>query len=82
MSDRSPVTTLEELDRLDETEMVEGYLDGFNGGSEPGGNHSKAYWHGWRNGASDRSGTSDSAQQRLSHLIVERGRSTLHPSSR
>lgn len=82
MSERAPVTTLEELDGLDDEEMVEGYLDGFKGGGEPGGNHSKAYWHGWRNGAGDRNHTTDTAQQRLAHLIVERGRLTLHPRSR
>jgi hypothetical protein len=42
------VTTLEELDALDEDEMVAGHLSAQKGDSEPGGNHSRAFHHGWR----------------------------------
>lgn len=49
----SPVTTVDELDDLDETEMVEGYRDGYRNEPEPQGNRSKSYWHGWRNGMID-----------------------------
>lgn len=44
----APVTTLAELDSLDATEMTEGHLSATRGDSEPGGNHSRAYHHGWR----------------------------------
>lgn len=53
MSERTPVTTVAELDTLDDTEIVEGYHDGRAGEPEPGDNRSKAYWHGWRNGRVD-----------------------------
>ena len=53
MDDRSPVTTLAELETLDIAEIVEGYRDGMSGDPEPGGNRSKGYWHGWRNGRVD-----------------------------
>lgn len=48
-----PVTTIADLDQLDSDEMYEGYRDGRAGEPEPGGNRSRAYWHGWRNGAVD-----------------------------
>lgn len=48
-----PVTTIAELDRLDADEMYDGYRDGKAGEPEPGGNRSRAFWHGWRNGAVD-----------------------------
>lgn len=49
----APITTIAELDTLDGDEMYEGFRDGFAGEPEPGGNRSRAYWHGWRNGAVD-----------------------------
>lgn len=68
--DRSPVTTLEELNALDSDEMIEGYRDGRGGDDEPGGNRSKSYWHGWRNGRSDRTGIVDSAGALLAKAVV------------
>jgi hypothetical protein len=53
MSARIPVTTIAELDTLDDAEILEGYMDGLRGEPEPGDNRSKAYWHGWRNGFVD-----------------------------
>lgn len=47
------VTTTADLDQLDSGEMYQGYRDGRDGEPEPGGNRSRAYWHGWRNGAVD-----------------------------
>lgn len=70
---RTPITTIAELEALDGEEVLAGYLDGFRGEDEPGDNHSLGYWHGWRNGASDRSGVTDAAQQKLAHAIVEAG---------
>ena len=62
---REPVTTAAELDTLDPAEVSEGYRDGYDGEDEPGGNRSKAYWHGHRNGQNDRLGISDEAQREL-----------------
>lgn len=46
-------TSLEQLDALDGTEMVEGYMDGFRNEPEPGPNRSPSYHHGWWTGAAD-----------------------------
>jgi hypothetical protein len=43
-----PVTTLEELDMLNSDETVEGHLSAQKGDPEPGANHSRAFYHGWR----------------------------------
>lgn len=43
-----PVTTLAELDALDEAEMMAGHLSAEKGDPEPGANHSRAFHHGWR----------------------------------
>lgn len=48
-----PVTTMADLLTLDGDEITEGYRDGRSGEPEPGGNRSRAYWHGWRCGACD-----------------------------
>lgn len=44
----APVTTLTELDALNVDEMVAGYVSAERGDPEPGGNHSRAFHHGWR----------------------------------
>lgn len=68
MSDRLPVETLAELDTLDDAEIQEGYRDGRSGEPEPGGNRSKSYWHGWRNGMMDSYRMPpDAASQKLVH---------------
>lgn len=72
---RAPVETVADLDTLDSGEMVEGYFDGFKGEPEPGGNRSRSYWHGWRNGATDgKHREIDAAQRRLAHEVVSSGR--------
>ena len=48
-----PVTTVEDLDSLDDDEILEGYRDGLRGEPEPGDNRGRAVWHGWRNGMID-----------------------------
>ncbi len=72
MVDRSPVSTVAEVESLDSGEMVEGYWSGRDGDPEPGDNRSKAYWHGWRNGRSDAGHPVDAAQMALAREIVER----------
>ena len=54
MSEFTPVSKVEELSLLDEKEVVDGYISGFSGSSEPVSDKSKSFWHGWRNGMSDR----------------------------
>ena len=48
VSAHRPVTTLEELDALDEAEMMAGFLSAEKGDPEPGANHSRSFYHGWR----------------------------------
>lgn len=43
-----PVDSLADLDELDIDEMAEGYDAGARGEGEPDINHTRAYWHGWR----------------------------------
>lgn len=67
---RKKIATLAELKELDEQEIVEGYLSGFSGDPEPGNNRSESFWHGWRNGASDKSGKTDRHQRFLAVQII------------
>ena len=50
---REPVLTTAELEAMPYAEILDGYHDGLGNEPEPGDNHSKAYWHGWRNGMVD-----------------------------
>lgn len=66
---REPVTTLDDLDDLDPEEVIAGYWDGYDGEPEPGDNRSRAYWHGWRNGAVDgKHREKDDAQAELARV--------------
>jgi ribosome modulation factor len=71
MSEFQPVETKADLERLDDDEILAGYLAGLSGESEPGSDKSRAYWHGWRNGMVD-SGRAqiDCAQVRLAREVV------------
>lgn len=72
---RKPVTTLADLDSLDSAEIAEGYRDGADGEPEPGGNRSRSYWHGWRNGRVDRGhAKKDAAQAELARVWLQRER--------
>lgn len=53
MSEFAPVRTKTDLEQLDETEMVSGYLAGYSGVPTPGSDRSRSFWHGWRNGRVD-----------------------------
>jgi hypothetical protein len=73
--DRIPIRRAVQLESLDDTELREGYLDGFNGEPEPGNNRSFSYWHGWRNGAVDKGHREiDEAQRELARDYVRRER--------
>lgn len=43
-----PVTTLDDLDSLDDAQIIEGYASAERGDPEPGPNRGRAFWHGWR----------------------------------
>lgn len=44
-----PVRTLDDLNSLDQSDIVEGYTSAERGDPEPGPNRGRAFWHGWRN---------------------------------
>lgn len=68
---RNPVTTLEDLAKLDHDEVVEGYSDGTEN-FPCGPNRSRSYWHGWRNGMVDCGhAEKDDAQADLARAWVE-----------
>ena len=80
MSAYQQVTTLAELDALDDDDVREGYFDGRAGEPEPSGNRSRSYWHGWRCGMMDaRRLEIDPAHRKLIAEYVARGR--LSPGS-
>lgn len=54
MSGFRPVETAKDLSRLDEDEVLRGYLDGMKCNQEPGSAFSRSYWHGWRNAQVDK----------------------------
>lgn len=73
MSEREPVTTLEDLESLERDEVMEGYRDGIAGEPAPGGNRSRSYWHGWRNGMVDGGHMpKDAAQAALAKAYLRR----------
>ena len=53
MAEFRPVRTVEDFRTLDDGEVLDGYLSGFDGEAEPGNTRSRSYWHGWRNGMVD-----------------------------
>ncbi|WP_342616978.1 hypothetical protein [Rhodoferax sp. GW822-FHT02A01] len=63
------VTTLAQLNALDQDAIVEGYLHGLHGTP----NHTRqdqAYWHGYFNAHSDRNGPPTPGQQQLAREVV------------
>jgi len=53
MAEFNPIRTVADFRTLDDAEVLEGYLGGFDGEAEPGNTRSRSYWHGWRNGRVD-----------------------------
>lgn len=75
MSEFTPVSTRVDLERLDEDEMVAGYRAGLAGDPEPGSDKSRSYWHGWRNGMTDKGRAPlDQHQQALAFDLYGRNR--------
>lgn len=75
---RQPLTAVAELADINDDDLIAGYRAGRAGDDEPGHNHSTGYWHGWRNGAADRTGNLDQAQRQLAHAYVAAQRANNH----
>ena len=76
-----PVSTLAELDALNEDKILEGYQSAEAGDPEPGANRGKAFWHGWRNRMIDIGAIPHDAESvRLVREFVKRARSMPAPS--
>jgi len=75
MAEFNPVQTIEDFRTLDDAEVLEGYLGGFDGEAEPGNTRSRSYWHGWRNGSVD----SARCQPDLAHMALAKAFSELVP---
>ncbi len=72
--ERRPLVLAAELDTLDESEIIEGYLDGLKN-ERCGGNRSRSYWHGWRNGMVDgKHAKIDASQGLLAKDVFATGR--------
>lgn len=73
MADQPLVTTIAAFRRLDDGEMLEGYMDGFEGKPVARDACSPSYFHGWRNGMieSDRM-PPDEAYATLQHAFLAR----------
>ena len=75
MSEFKPISTLEDLNLQDTDELLAGYHAGLENLAEPGSDKSRAYWHGWRNGRTDRGVTPvDTSQAELARRFVLRQR--------
>lgn len=72
MSEFAPVSTLQDLSLQDDAEMMAGYRAGFAGEPAPfASTFSRAYTHGWRNGAVDGGHIGkDAAQALLAHAFT------------
>lgn len=71
MITRIPITKNQQLLKLDDKEILAGYLDGYENAPAPGNNRSYSYWHGWRNGKVDgKHAKIDSSQQLLAEDYV------------
>ena len=51
MGEYAPVTTVQDLDSLNDDEIMAGFEAGLDGAPEPYDSQTRSYWHGWRNGA-------------------------------
>lgn len=73
----APVSTLSDLDSLDDEQMLEGYLSAERGDPEPGPNRGRSFWHGWRNRMIDLGELpSDDASRALAREYVAAQRAT------
>lgn len=70
MAEFRPADTINDFKTLDDGDVLEGYLDGFEATGFPDSSRSRGYWHGWRNGMieSERM-PPDAAYQRLARAF-------------
>lgn len=74
MSAFEPVRTKADLYTLDPDEILAGYMEAKRGDPEPGPNHGRAYWHGWRNRMIDYGEIQvDDASMQLAHELWPNG---------
>ena len=79
MSEFKSVATIADFRTLDESEVLLGYLEGFDGGPRPGSDCSRSFCHGWRNGMADAGhAEADSAQLALAGAFHEMASSAVH----
>lgn len=72
MSEYKPITNILDLKKINMCEAIEGYFSGFNGEREPGSDKSKSFWHGWRNGRTDKGlSVVDSSQRELARQYMQ-----------
>lgn len=72
-----PVRTKADLDTLEFSDVLEGYMSAERGDPEPGENRGRAFWHGWRNRMIDMGELpSDAASHQLAHECVQANRLT------
>lgn len=77
--ERKRITTLEELNELDDREIFKGYFEYDPDFHPPGDNCSDSYYHGWMNAHRDKTGTSDAISKDLARQVRESG-ALLKPS--
>lgn len=75
MSEFKPVSTMAELDLLDQDDILAGYMAGLSGEPEPDSTKSRGFHHGYQNAKVDRGVQSISAaQQQLAREFVAKQR--------
>lgn len=79
MSEFTSVATIADFRTLDESEMLLGYMDGFDGLPCPASARSRSFFHGWRNGMADAGHIeADDAQHALAEEFRHMTPCTLH----
>lgn len=71
MSEFQPVRTKADLEKLEDDDILTGYIHGLSDPIQPGSDKSRGYWHGWRNAQSDKHRVPiDDAQMQLVREVV------------
>lgn len=67
----APVSTLADLETLDQDAIVDGYSSAERGDPEPGPNRGRSFWHGWRNRMIDlgEMGVDDASRQLVTEFV-------------
>jgi hypothetical protein len=79
MSEFKNVASVADFRSLDESEVLMGYLDGFDGLPCPANARSRSFVHGWRNGMTDAGyAAADADQQTLADDFRHAKPPTLH----